>query len=115
VLGVALVVEFADELADGLKGAALPGIEQSLGLSYGQLGLLAALPLLVGGLLELPVGLVRNRRLMMLGGGVVFAGSLVAVAFARNLPELMAAFIVFFPASGAFVSLTQASLMDADP
>jgi MFS transporter, FSR family, fosmidomycin resistance protein len=115
VLGVALVVEFADELADGLKGAALPGIKQSLGLSYGQLGLLAALPLLVGGLLELPVGLVRNRRLMMLGGGIVFAGSLVTVAFARNLPELMAAFIVFFPASGAFVSLTQASLMDADP
>jgi hypothetical protein len=72
VLGVALVVEFADELADGLKGAALPGIKQSLGLTYGQLGLLAALPLLVGGLLELP-------------------------------------------ASGAFVSLTQSSLMDADP
>jgi FSR family fosmidomycin resistance protein-like MFS transporter len=108
-------VEFADELADGLKGAALPGIRDSLGLSYAQLGLLAALPLLVGGLLELPVGLVRNRRLMMLGGGGVFVGALAAVAFARNLPELLAAFVLFYPASGAFVSLTQASLMDAGP
>ena len=109
------MVEFADELADGVKGAALPGIRESLGLSYAQLGLLAALPLLVGGLLELPVGLVRNRRLMMLGGGVVFVGALAAVAFARNLPELLAAFVLFYPASGAFVSLTQASLMDAEP
>lgn len=109
------MVEFADELADGVKGAALPGIRESLGLSYAQLGLLAALPLLVGGLLELPVGLVRNRRLMMLGGGVVFVGALAAVAFARNLPELLVAFVLFYPASGAFVSLTQASLMDTGP
>jgi FSR family fosmidomycin resistance protein-like MFS transporter len=52
---------------------------------------------------------------MMLSGGVVFAGSPAAAAFALNLPELLAAFVIFFPASGAFVSPTQASLMDAGP
>jgi FSR family fosmidomycin resistance protein-like MFS transporter len=45
----------------------------------------------------------------------VVAGSLAAVAAAHSLAVLMVAFIVFFPASGAFVSLTQAALMDAAP
>jgi MFS transporter, FSR family, fosmidomycin resistance protein len=108
-------VEFADELADGVKGAALPGIQHALGLSFGQLGLLASLPLLVGGLLELPVALIKNRRVMVLGGGVLFVAALAAVALARDFAELLIALIAFYPASGAFVSLTQASLMDADP
>jgi FSR family fosmidomycin resistance protein-like MFS transporter len=108
-------VEFADELADGVKGAALPGIQHAFGLSFGQIGLLASVPLLAGGLLEIPVGLVKNRRLMVLGGGVLFVAALAAVAFAQNFTELLIALIAFFPASGAFVSLTQASLMDADP
>lgn len=108
-------MEFADELADGVKGAALPGIQHALGLGYGQIGLLASVPLLAGGLLELPVGLVKNRRLMVLGGGVLFVAALAGVAFARDFTELLIALIAFFPASGAFVSLTQASLMDTDP
>ena len=51
----------------------------------------------------------------MLVGGAVVAGSLAAVAAAHSLTVLMIAFIAFFPASGAFVSLTQAALMDAAP
>ena len=51
----------------------------------------------------------------MLGGGIVFILSLVAVAGARSFVVLLAAFTVFFPASGAFVSLTQAELMDVWP
>ena len=51
----------------------------------------------------------------MLGGGIVFILSLLAVAGARSFIVLLAAFTVFFPASGAFVSLTQAELMDAWP
>jgi FSR family fosmidomycin resistance protein-like MFS transporter len=38
--------------------------------------------------------------------------SLAAVAAARSATVLMVAFVAFFPASGAFVSLTQAALMD---
>jgi MFS transporter, FSR family, fosmidomycin resistance protein len=73
----------------------------------------------VGGALELPLGIAagvgRRRRLAVLGGGIVFILSLLAVAGARSFIGLLAAFTVFYPASGAFVSLTQAELMDAWP
>jgi len=76
-------------------------------------------PLLVGGVLELPLGLLagegRRRRLAVLGGGILFILSLAAVAGARSFAVLLCAFIAFYPASGAFVSLTQATLMDAWP
>ncbi len=116
---VALSVEFVDELVDGTKGAALPLIRTGLGLSYSQIGLLAAVPLLVGGLLELPFGLLAGdgsrRWRVVLGGGAVFTASLLAAAAARSFSTLLIAFVIFFPASGAFVSLTQSTLMDADP
>ena len=51
----------------------------------------------------------------MLAGGAVVAGSLAAVAAAHSVTVLLIAFVAFFPASGAFVSLTQAALMDAAP
>jgi FSR family fosmidomycin resistance protein-like MFS transporter len=67
-------------------------------------------PLLVGGFLELPLG-----GLAVLGGGVVFVLTLLGVASARSFTVLLCAFIAFYPASGAFVSLTQAEIMDAWP
>jgi MFS transporter, FSR family, fosmidomycin resistance protein len=119
VLAAALAVELADELADGTKGAALPLIRNGLHLSYGQVGLLASVPLLLGSLLELPVGVLagagRRRRLAVLAGGAVFILALAAAALARSFAGLLAAFVIFFPASGAFVGLTQSGLMDADP
>jgi FSR family fosmidomycin resistance protein-like MFS transporter len=109
----------ADELVDGVKGAALPLIRHDLGLSYAQIGLLASVPLLVGGALELPLGILagegRRRRLAVLSGGIFFILSLAAVAGARSFAVLLCAFTAFYPASGAFVSLTQATLMDAWP
>jgi FSR family fosmidomycin resistance protein-like MFS transporter len=119
VLAAALAVEFADELVDGTQGAALPLIRHDLALSYGQIGLLASVPLLLGSLLELPVGVLaghgRRRRVAVLAGGVMFIASLVAAATAHSFAALLIAFVLFFPASGAFVSLTQSGLMDADP
>jgi MFS transporter, FSR family, fosmidomycin resistance protein len=116
---VALAIEFVDELADGTKGAALPLIRADLGLSYGQIGLLISVPLLVGSLIELPLGLVagqgRARHRLVLAGGVLVAGSLAAVGAAHSFWLLLVALVAFFPASGAFVSLTQAALMDAAP
>jgi FSR family fosmidomycin resistance protein-like MFS transporter len=41
--------------------------------------------------------------------------TLLAVASARSFAVLLAAFVAFYPASGAFVSLTQAEIMDAWP
>ena len=57
----------------------------------------------------------RRRRLVILGGGILFVLTLLAVASARSFAVLLAAFIAFYPASGAFVSLTQAEIMDAWP
>ena len=75
----ALGAEFADELVDGTKSAALPLIRDSLDLSYGQVGLLAAVPLIAGSLIELPVGVLagagRRRRRVVLAGGLVFIAS----------------------------------------
>jgi len=108
-----------DELADGAKGAALPLIRADLGLSYAQIGLLIAVPLLVGSLIELPLGLVAGhgkvRHRLVLAGGVVVTASLAAVAAAHSATALLVALVAFFPASGAFVSLTQAALMDQAP
>src|SRR6266566_5017454 len=119
MLAAALAAELVDELVDGTKGAAFPLIRHDLALSYPQIGLLASVPLLLGSLLELPVGVLaghgRRRRIAVLAGGLVFVASLVAAAMAHSFAALLIAFVAFFPASGAFVSLTQAGLMDADP
>jgi MFS transporter, FSR family, fosmidomycin resistance protein len=76
-------------------------------------------PLLAGGLLELPLGVLagqgRRRRRAILGGGILFLLTLVGVAAAPSFAVLLGAFVAFYPASGAFVSLTQAELMDAWP
>jgi MFS transporter, FSR family, fosmidomycin resistance protein len=118
-MAVALAVELTDELVDGAKGAALPLIRHDLGLSYGQVGLLISVPLLVGGALELPLGILtgtgRRRRLAIVGGGLIFVLTLLAAASAPSFAVLLCAWIAFYPASGAFVSLTQAELMDAWP
>jgi MFS transporter, FSR family, fosmidomycin resistance protein len=115
----ALAVEFADELVDGTKSAAIPLIKHDLALSYLQIGLLAAVPLVLGSLIELPFGILseagRRRRRFILAGGLVFIAAVAAAGLARSFPALLAALVVFFPASGAFVSLTQSALMDAYP
>ncbi len=118
-MAAALAVELVDELADGTRAAALPLIRHDLGLSYGQLGLLAAAPVLIGSLLELPAGVLagqgRRRQRIILAGAAVFLAALLGTALAWSFAGLLISFIAFYPASGAFVSLTQASLMDADP
>jgi len=76
-------------------------------------------PLLAGGLLELPLGVLagegKRRRLAVLAGGIVFVLTLLGIASARSFAVLLCAFVAFYPASGAFVSLTQAELMDTWP
>jgi MFS transporter, FSR family, fosmidomycin resistance protein len=114
----ALAVEFVDELVGGTKSAAMPLIRHDLGLSYVQIGLLTAVPLIAGSILELPVGIVGvgpRRRLVIIGGGVVFVATVLGAGVARSFGVLLVALTVFFPAAGAFVSLTQAALMDVAP
>ncbi len=113
----ALAVEFADELFGGTKSAALPLIKHDLSLSYLQIGLLSAVPMVAGSILELPVGVFSGtgsrRRRFILVGGLVFIGSVLAAGFAPSFAVLLVALTIFFPASGAFVSLSQSALMDS--
>lgn len=113
-----LAIEFLDEFVFGAREAAWPLIRTDLGLSYAQVGLLLGLPSLVSSLVEPFLGILGDiwrRRVLVLGGGVVFALALLLTALSQDFPILLISFIIFYPASGAFVSLSQATLMDADP
>jgi FSR family fosmidomycin resistance protein-like MFS transporter len=56
-----------------------------------------------------------RRRALVLAGGLAFAAALAIAAGAPSVWVLLVAFAVLYPASGAFVSLSQASLMDLEP
>jgi len=113
-----LAIEFLDELVDGSRQAAWPLIRRDLSLSYVEVGLLLAVPKLVSNLVEPPLALLgdtRHRRRIILTGGVCFALSLLLVARSSGFASLLAALVLFYPAGGAFVSLSQAALMDSAP
>ena len=100
----------------GAREAAWSLIRTEMGLTYAQIGVLLAVPAVVGHVLEPAVGVlgdVWNRRALILGGGVLFAVSVALVAASSGFLPLLAAFCIGYPASGAFVSLPQATLMDA--
>jgi FSR family fosmidomycin resistance protein-like MFS transporter len=115
---VLLAIEFLDEFVYGAREAAWPLIRDDLGLTYAQVGLLLGVPNVVGNLVEPFLGIlgdVWKRRALILGGGVIFAGALLLTALSHRFVPLLLSFILFYPASGAFVSLSQATLMDLAP
>jgi FSR family fosmidomycin resistance protein-like MFS transporter len=61
------------------------------------------------------VAVTWKRRLLVLAGGAVFAAALALAAGAPSFWVLLVAFSLLYPASGAFVSLSQAALMDLQP
>jgi FSR family fosmidomycin resistance protein-like MFS transporter len=79
---------------------------------------LLAVPSLVSLVVEPVLGVVAvtwRRRALVLAGGGSFAAALALAAGAPTVWLLLVAFAVLYPASGAFVSLSQASLMDLQP
>ena len=113
-----LAIEFLDELVDGVGSAAWPLIRDDIHLTYVQVGLLVSIPGILSSFIEPIIGILGDigyRRLLVIGGGLVFAASLALVSISQGFVVLLVAWIVFFPASGAFVTLSQASLMDVDP
>ncbi|GAA6624211.1 MFS transporter [Scytonema sp. NUACC26] len=113
-----LSIEFLDELVDGVRGAAWPLIRNDLHLSYVQVGMLLTIPNTISSLIEPILGIlgdIGQRRALILSGGVVFAIALQLISFSHNFPLLLTAFVLFYPASGSFVSLSQATLMDIEP
>jgi MFS transporter, FSR family, fosmidomycin resistance protein len=93
-------------------------VRDDLSLSYTQIGLALSLPSFVSLVVEplLGVAAVTWRiRTLVIGGGFAFAASIALFAGSPTFLVLLAAFVVQYPASGAFVSLSQASLMDLEP
>ena len=118
LVAVLLVIEFVDELVFGAREAAWPLIRTDVGLSYLQIGLLLGLPNFFASLVEPILGVlgdIWNRWFLIVAGGVLFSVELVVFGLAPNFAWLMFSFILLYPASGAFVGLAQASLMDVDP
>lgn len=113
-----LFIEFIDELIFGVTDAAWPLIRTDLHLNYIQIGLALSLPGIVGNMIEPFLGILGDiwkRRVLILGGGVCFALACLLTAVSHNFIFLLISFMVFNPSSGAFVSLSQATLMDSDP
>ncbi|MBK6661402.1 MAG: MFS transporter [Thermoflexaceae bacterium] len=113
-----LVIEFFDELAFGLREAAWPAIRTDLSLSYTQVGVLLAVPGIVSAVLEPPLALFGDtgrRKALIVTGGFLVAATLLLSAGAPGFLWLLVAFSALYPASGMFVSTSQAALMEASP
>ncbi|MBH8575477.1 MFS transporter [Nostocaceae cyanobacterium CENA369] len=117
-ISLLLAIEGLDEIVDGVMGVTYPLIRDDLELSYVQIGLLLTIPNTVSSLIEPILGILGDfggRKLLILGGGISFAAALVLIALSHQFWSLLAALVLFYPASGAFVSLSQATLMDLEP
>jgi FSR family fosmidomycin resistance protein-like MFS transporter len=115
---ILLTIEFLDELVFGLEQAAWPLIRDELRLTYTQIGLLFTMPSLLGAITEPFIGVLGDtgwRRSISLTGGVGFAVACALTSQAFSFEILLVSFSMFFLSSGAFVSLSQATLMDTDP
>ena len=113
-----LLIEFLDELTFGVEEAAWPFIRTDLALNYVQIGLLMSIPGIVSSVVEPFLGIlgdVWKRRLLILGGGIGFVLACLLTGLSTGFGMLLFALVLAYPSSGAFVSLSQASLMDADP
>jgi len=79
---------------------------------------LLSAPAFAANLIEMPIGLAADsprRTRLVIGGGILFTIALVAIALAPAFGWLLLAFAILYPASGAFVALSQADLMDSAP
>ncbi|MCQ3939327.1 MAG: MFS transporter [Chloroflexi bacterium] len=112
-----LLIEFIDELVFGVGETAWPLIRDDLNLTYSQIGLLLSLPGIIAAFIEPFIGIlgdVWRRRLLILGGGILFTASLFMTSASHSFLLLLSSFILFNPSSGAYVNLSQANLMDSD-
>ena len=113
-----LTIELMDEVLFGAREAAWPLIRNDLNLTYIQIGLLTTVPTLIANLIEPAIGILGDtwkRRTLIVGGGILFGLMSILMALSNNFGILMVVFIALFPASGAFVSLSQVALMDYAP
>lgn len=113
-----LLVEFYDEFVYALGGAALPVMRADLGLTYAQVGLLIGLPGIINTCIEpvlMLLGDTSLRKRLVVAGGVGMAVAALLIGGAQSFWLLLAAEVLSYPSSGAFVTLSQATLMDLHP
>jgi MFS transporter, FSR family, fosmidomycin resistance protein len=102
----------------GTLGAASPLIRDDLDLSYADVGIALAIPGFVGSALDPVLGVAADtarRRALIVAGGIAFAASVSLLGAAVGFWTLLIALVLGNPASGAFVGLAQATLMDVQP
>jgi len=113
-----LAIEFLDEFFDGARIVALPFIQTDLHLSYTQIGLLTTIPDLVSTAIDPVLGIwgdLGQRKKLIITGGVAFALAVGLVAISQDWWMMLLGLSLLHPASSAFVSLSQATLMDSEP
>ena len=113
-----LLIEFIDELVFGISESAWPLIRNDLHLNYIQIGLALSLPGFLANFIEpfvFILGDVWRRRVLLLVGGIFFTISFLLTGLSHSFLFLLFSFVLFNPSSGAFVGLSQATLMDSDP
>ncbi|HEX6350577.1 MAG TPA: MFS transporter [Candidatus Dormibacteraeota bacterium] len=117
ILVLFFAIEALDEFVFGAREAAWPLIRHDLGLTYAEIGLVLGVPGVLAALVEPGLflfGDAGRRRLIVVAGGLAFALAIAVTAMAPGFAWLLLAMVVMYPASGAFVALSQASLMDLD-
>ena len=113
-----LAAEFLDELVGGVREAAWPLMRDDLRLTYTQVGVVLSVPPIVGNVVEPLLGIlgdVWRRRALVLAGGLAYGAGTLLVGLGPSFAALLAASVLSNPSSGAFVGLSQATLMDAAP
>ncbi|NEQ51263.1 MAG: MFS transporter [Leptolyngbya sp. SIO3F4] len=118
VTAIFLMIELVDELVGGVLDPAWPLIRHDLDLSYGQIGLLLTLPNISSQLIEPILGIwadMGHQRRLIVGGGFGFAIALLILSVGPNYAWFLLGLMLIAPASGSFVNVAQAALMDLDP
>jgi MFS transporter, FSR family, fosmidomycin resistance protein len=105
-------------LLGSTRAAAWPLIRDDLALTYAEVGLVLAIPGFVGSALDPVIGVIGDtarRRALIVAGGLGFALSTALTAASTGFWTLLVALVIGNAATGAFVSLAQATLMDHEP
>ncbi|MEO0869301.1 MAG: MFS transporter, partial [Cyanobacteria bacterium J06642_11] len=112
---ILLAIELFDELVGGVLEPAWPLIRDDLNLSYGQVGILLAVPNIASQLVEPLFGVwadMGHGRRLMLAGAWGFGIALLILACSHTFMGVLIGFMVLTPAAGALVNVAMATLMD---
>ena len=113
-----LFVEYFDELVFTIVGVAMPFLRDDLGLDYAQIGILFGAPAILSTVVEPAVLLLGDtplRARLIRGGGLLLALALLLIGGADSFAVLLLALTISYPASGAFVGLAQATMIERHP